>query len=176
MVFPYYFFVWTYMRIPSLSEYIQMYFAVYCNECEDGKFTFKEEVDNSGITFTKEQLIGRVSRSYNSFTREIHLLLLLREKFHANVGYDLKWDLNGVDLLVKVGGKYVGIATYVESARSNNYKQRKNTVRHDYSKIRMVDMRAELKEAESSTYSVHNVKLYRPEYVARVYQNQICAA
>lgn len=175
MVFPYYFFVWKNMRLPTLNEYVSTYFQVYCVQLGENEYSFKETVDCRGITFTREQLTGRIARSYNSFTREIHLLVYLQEKQKMNVEYDLKLDLQGIDLTVVQGTEMIGIATYVESSRSNNYKVRKNTIRHDYSGIRMIDMRAELHEEESSTYTVNNVKLYRPEYIDRICENQIRA-
>lgn len=177
MNFIYYFYIWENMAIPSLDEYVDKYIEYYCNKMRNNMYTFKYMFDSNPITFTKEELIGRLSRSYNSFNREIQSLLEFKKYPDLDVEYDFKDDLlRGIDLSIWRGDRYFGVASYVKTSRSIDWKENyKNTTRHDYSDIEMIDLKAELGYDSSSCYTVNGIKLYRPSFIDKIYKERIIA-
>ena len=76
----------------------------------------------------------------------------LTEKFEdAEIEYDLVKDLHdGIDLILKFEGKTYGIATYVGTNNSFEYKSKKNDYRHDYSNVEMIDIVAIMRGPEKN--------------------------
>lgn len=148
----YYYFIAKNLRLPSPQEYIDIYINTFCIKLESGKFTFKEEflIAQDNIEFEYNELASRMLRAFNSFNREIEFLFNIYEHLDlskALIKYELADDtLDGIDFMVLnlETQKYIGIATYVGTARSNNFKNRKNTTRHDYSNINMIDVVANM--------------------------------
>lgn len=179
MAFVYYHFVWQYMKLPTLAQFVSEYVKQYCVPLRNGKLTFNSKYDSQPITFSKEALIGRLSRSYNSYNREIQLLLALKEYRTLDVEYDFQDDLfKGIDISIwrKADDAFFGIASYVNTMRSNAWKQDvKNTVRHDYEDDEMIDMKASLEDDSADCYVVGGVKFYSEDFVRRVVTSRILA-
>ena len=84
----------------------------------------------------REDVEARARRAHPSFCREVHLYLMLRERFQdsAEIVYDAKLDMqNKIDFLIKSPVEPVAIRlhTHVETWRSNYWigkKKKKKTV------------------------------------------------
>lgn len=179
MAYAFYQFIWDEMKVPSQDEFINKYFELFVQGVRGGKYTFKAQYDSNPITFTREELVGRLSRSYCSYLREIQLMLTLGEYRQIDVEYDFRDDLfGGIDLAIwrKRDDRFFGIASYVDTARSNEWKQgAKNTSRHSY-KDEMIDMKASLRRDSNSSVEVNGVKLYSKSFIDGVVRNRILAS
>ena len=141
--FVYYYFLAQYLRIPTPEELVDEYLSLFCIKIDKTKYTFKEEyLYKENIVFEKNALAARILRAYNSYNREIEFFINLTEKFdEAKIEYDLVKDLHdGIDLTIEFEEKTYGIATYVGTNKSLEYKSKKNDYRHDYSNIEMIDI------------------------------------
>jgi hypothetical protein len=160
--FVYYYFLAKYLRLPAPDELVDEYLSLFCEKIKGTKYTFKEEyLYKENIVFEKNALAARILRAYNSYNREIEFFVNLTEKFEdAEIEYDLVKDLHeGIDLIIKFEEKTYGIATYVGTNNSLEYKSKKNEYRHDYSNIEMIDIVA-------ITHGPNkNVKKYGDTYV-----------
>ena len=140
----YYYYIAKNLDVPSPAQFVDEYFNLFCKQIDSNKYTFKEEylISKENIIFDKASLANRILRSYNSFNREIEFLINFINTFKdVNVTYNLETDLfDGVDLKVECNNKTFGIAEYVFTNRSKQFKSKKNTNRHDYSAIKMIDV------------------------------------
>lgn len=161
--YAYYYFVVSNMRIPKPEELINMYLDMFCKK-KGNKYTFKEDylVSEHNIEFYRDELAGRILRGYNSYNREIELFFKLKEKLSdMKVEYNLKKDLlDGIDTIITYNNKTFGLATYVNTNRSNSFKSRKNTVRHDYSLFNMIDVKATMYGENKNVISYGDVFVY----------------
>ena len=145
--FAYYYFFVRHLQIPFPKEFINQYLTLFCYKKDNGKWAFKPEYNmtrNSDFEFDYTSLKARILRSYNSFNREVELLVNLCRQDDIKIEYDLYKDLyNGVDVTIIYNNHKVGIAEYVNTERSKNFKHRKNDIhRHEYSNITMIDVMA----------------------------------
>lgn len=171
MNFIYYYELFKLGRIPTFEEFYKGYLTIYCNKLSDGTYTVKNCFDESDFSFTEKHLIGRVFRSYNSFHREVEFLYQLANYDDIKIQYSLQDDLNGIDFIVDYKGKQFGLASYIASKRSYKYKQAKNTTRHDYTNIKMIDVIARFgdREAEPNCDTINGIYVYSPSFVASKY-------
>lgn len=171
MNFIYYYLLYKLLRIPTFEEYVETYIQVYCNKLSNGMYAIKDFFEDSDFSFTKEQLMGRMSRSYNSFHREIEFFLQMKEYEGVTIIYDFQNDLNGIDFTVDFKGKRFYLASYMASNNSYSWKEQKNTVRHDYSDKEMINIVAKFKEddPEKNCDSYNGVYTYSPIFVAKTY-------
>lgn len=175
----YYYMLAKNLRVPMPDELAEEYINTFCVKNPDGTYKFKDKylISTSNLIFNKNDLIGRIFRAYNSYNRELDLLLQLREKFKgkAVVKYDSVADLCcGVDLIVttynKVKPKEYGLASYVSTSRSSAYKYRKNTLRHDYSKLNMIDVIAHMGGTEKNIIQCGDVFTYESKVIDKLYK------
>lgn len=169
--FAYYYFVAVNDRIPTPEGFIDQYFSLFCKE-EGDTFRFKEDfvLTDRDFTFHKEELVPRILRSYNSFNRELEFLLNFRKLAKGTgirIWYDMARDLfDGIDFIISHNGTEEGIATYVGTKRSTGFKERKNTVRHDYSEINTYDLVAVFSGPDKNVYRNGDVFTYSDKAVA----------
>lgn len=173
--FIYYFLFCEKERIPTLDEFIKGYFNFYCIQIGENKYQFKKEYDSNQLIFYEEELVGRLSRGYNSFNREIQVLYFLKQFPDLQVSYDLNVDLEeGIDITVKYKNKTYSLAIYVDTYRSNKYKHKnKNTIRHDYSKYNMIDIVAKFGSKNSNCYDLNGIWLFKDSYLKNIIKSQI---
>lgn len=138
MSFAYYYFIFKNEKIPSLEEYMDTYYSVYCNVFsydEKKMVSIKQQYCLSGNIFVDKNFIdGRLYRAYYSFHREIQLLTFLSSfDLFQDVRYDFNNDIkNGIDILVTYNNNVYGIRSYMYSDMSNGYVTKKENNRHEY--------------------------------------------
>ena len=171
MNYIYYFLFFQQLRIPTFQEFFDMYVYMYCDILPDGLYTVKEYFDPSNFSFTKEALMGRVYRSYNSFHREIEFLFQFKQYDDIEIWYDFQDDLHGVDFTVIYKGITFSLATYIASSNSYQWKQQKNNTRHDYSQMNIIDIVAKFKSDDPNFNCVsrNGIFTYSPKFVAKKY-------
>jgi hypothetical protein len=171
MNYIYYFVFFQLLRVPTFEEFVNTYITIYCDQIAENLYTVKPYFDAGNFCFTKEQLMGRIYRSYNSFHREIEFLFQLGSYEGIDIQYRFQDDLNGVDFTVNYNGKTFGIATYIGSNNSYKWKQVKNTSRHNYDGMNVIDVVANFKgNAEERNCDVYNgIYTYSPATVAQIY-------
>lgn len=152
------------LQIPKFDDFLSIYMDTYCEELPNGKYRIKQELNDEVFEFTKKQLIGRLFRSYNSFHREIDLLFQLSQEKEFVVAYDFQNDLNGIDFIIEYKNKFFGIASYVATKRANNWKQIKNTERHEYN-LKMFDIIAIMHGEEKNCDCVNGIFLYSKSFI-----------
>lgn len=145
--FAYYYFFVRHLQIPFPKEFINQYLTLFCYKKDNGKWAFKPKYNttgNSDFEFGYNSLKARILRSYNSFNREIELLVNLCRQDDIKIEYDLYKDLyNGVDITIIYNNHKVGIAEYVNTERSKNFKSKKNNIhKYEYDNITMIDVMA----------------------------------
>lgn len=179
MAYAYYVFLFEKGRCPTLDEFIGRYFKQFVQDAGNGKYRFLDKYDNGeNFEFTREELVGRLSRSYNSYNRELHLLLSLQEYEGFTVKYDFNTDIfDGIDILVtRDDGKCFGIASYVDTRRSNVWKNDvKNVRRHEYT-MEMIDMKASLQERSDNVLCLNGIDLYSKKFVDSIVHKRIMAS
>ena len=161
------------LQIPSPNEFVDEYFDMFCYKKKNGMFAFKKEHDISckpNFEFKYLELKGRILRSYNTFNREIELLVKLSERLKGmNIEYNLFKDLfSGVDLTITHQGKKVGIAEYVSTKRSKEWKIEKNENRHNYDDKRMIDVIAVFGGKDKNVCSFGEVYCYDDDTVKKI--------
>lgn len=175
----YYYLLAQNLKIPTPTELTDEYLRYFCVRNSDGTYKFKDEylISEHNLTFSKNALKARILRAYNSYNRELELLLQLREKFgsKAAIKYDSVADLCcGIDIIVttynKKKPKEYGLATYVNTKRSTAYKTRKNTFRHDYSKLNMIDVIAKMSGDDKNIKTLGDVFVYDKSVVDNLYK------
>lgn len=169
MNFIYYYWMFRLERIPTFEEFQKGYFQMYCDRIGKDTYTFKNFFDSTDLQFTEKLMIGRVFRSYNSFHREVDFLFQMAKYEDIEIQYRFKDDMNGIDFTIKYKDKIYGLASYLDTKRSVNYKIRKNTIRHDYSDIEMIDVIAKLNKEDTNCDVVKGIYLYSPKYIETMY-------
>lgn len=158
------------LQIPTFNDFFSVYIETYCEKLKNGMYRIKQELNDEEFQFTKKQLIGRVFRSYNSFHREIDLFFQLIQEKDFEITYDFQNDLNGIDLTVTYKNKTFGIASYVATKKSNQWKQIKNTERHQY-EIKMMDIVAKMHGKDINCDCINGIYLYSRSVVKNKIQD-----
>lgn len=176
----YYYMLANNLKIPTPKELTDQYLKVFCVKNSDGTYKFKDKylISEANINFDKNALLARILRAYNSYNRELELLIRLKEKFQkkAIIKYDSVADLCcGIDIVVttynKTKPKEYGLATYVNTVRSTSYKARKNTLRHDYSKLNMIDVVAHMSGKDKNIETYGDVFVYDATVADKLYKD-----
>ncbi len=138
--------------IPSPKEIVDLYFEFYESELvQEGC-----NVRFNGSIYKKENIIGRILRTYPSLIRDFHFYLLATEsKMFDKVFYSYKDDINGKDITIKQNDIVYVISLFVNTKRSRGYKIIKNIRRHEY--INEIQLPLNLNEA----YKCGDFMLYR---------------
>ena len=169
MNYIYYFLFFKLLRIPTFEEFLDEYIKIYMEEMPDGTYRIKQYFDPESSCFSKNHIIGRIFRSYNSFHRELDFLFQLSKYDGISIWYDFQDDLNGIDFTVNYNGNIIGIASYAGTSRSKEWKVKKNEYRHDYSHIQMINAVAKFKGNNSNCNSYNGVYLYSYDFVKQIY-------
>ena len=116
----------------------------YINSCLDylpklDKYRFKESCASEEVCqifLSKGDIYARIGRLYNSFIRELYILIVLNEykenhNCNFNIYYDIFYDLDGIDIVIENNSKKYGIAIFDETKRAKDYKLKKFN-RHKY--------------------------------------------
>lgn len=162
---------------PSPEQYVNSYVKDYVNVftlngITYGKFKARFQTGCSDKAFILRNMKSRILRAYNSFNRELALLIMMQEMAgdRLRVMYDIHLDMDdGIDILVKKGNASVGIATFVNSYKANEEKNRKRQNYH--SGIEILDYPAESRGDKKNVtyygdvmlYSVNSVREYVKE-------------
>ena len=175
MNYIYYLLFFRYLRVPTFDEFLNEYVNIYCEQLPNGLLCVKNFFNNNNFAFTKEQLTGRVYRSYNSFHRELELLFQLREYDDLDVKYNFHDDINGIDLTIIYNDIPFYIASFVGSVNSFRWKNIKNSIRHDYDGKNMIDFVAHMKDndSEKNCISYNGIYTYSPLFVAQKYFDMV---
>lgn len=81
---------------------------------------------NTGINYPKDGIMGRALRTYPSLLRDLHFYLLCANmNIFDEVGYSLKADTLGYDLVVKQKGVKFGVALFVNTKKASFWKEKK---------------------------------------------------
>lgn len=170
--FIYYLSFYENLRVPTLEEVSEKYLEMYCERIGNNLYKVKAMFSNNSITFTSKEITGRIFRAYNSFHRELELFFQLREFKDLYVEYDFQKDLKGIDFTVICNEKEFCLASYVNTRRSTEWKSVKDTIRHDYSKLNMIDVVAVMSanKGEVNCYNRKGVYTYSPKFVKQKYE------
>lgn len=151
---------------PSPDQYVNSYVKDYMNVftlngITYGKFKARFHQVCSDKAFILKNMKSRVLRAYNSFNRELALLIMMQEMAgdKLRVVYDIHLDMDdGIDILVEKGNSSVGIATFVNSYKANEEKNRK---RQNYKhNIEILDYAAEKSGEHKNVTFYGDVMLY----------------
>lgn len=156
---------------PSPQQFVDSYVKDYINVFTIngktyGKFKAKFQPICSDKAFILTNMKSRILRAYNSFNRELGLVLTINELNYNGISaiYNIKLDMrDGIDVLVKKGNSKVGIATYVSSYRANTERDRKREKYH--SGIRIVDYAADRLGDNKNVTFYGDVMLYSDDSV-----------
>ena len=160
-------------KIPTIDELCDNYIDTYIEKCGD-KYQLKKEYrpNSRNILFSIESLKGRICRAYNSYHREVDLLLQLFEAYGNDYTFYYSFEedyFNGVDIVaISKDGKRFDIATYFSSKRSLLFKKKKNEKLHEYKNI-SIDLLANFEGKEKNVIKVGDVKLYDDKAVKFIY-------
>lgn len=173
IVYKYYYLLITTGKIPTIEELCNSYIETYVEETKGGYQVKKEyRASNKNVVFSLNDLKGRICRGYNSFHREVDLLLQLFEKYGNEFEFFYSFNedyFNGVDIVAtSKNGKRYDIATYFSSKRSLQYKNKKNNETHNY-KNATIDLLAYFEGPEKNVIKVGDVKLYNNKAVDYIY-------
>lgn len=155
-------------RPPKLGELISKYLSLYCIKNKDGTYSLKECFGEPDLKIKKEHIYGRIFRSYYSFIRELHAILISQD-VNENFYYNFKKDLNGIDICL---GDDIGIASFVATKRSLAFKNKKATSRHKYN-VKLLDLPAVI-DKSSEMYNcidVNGILLYDEKKARKVIKN-----
>lgn len=151
---------------PSPEQYVNSYVKDYINVftlngITYGKFKARFHPVCSDKAFILKNMKSRILRAYNSFNRELALLIMMQEMAgdRLRVMYDIHLDMDdGIDILVKKGNSSVGIATFVNSYKANKEKNRKRQNYHH--NIEILDYAAEKSGRNKNVTFYGDVMLY----------------
>lgn len=174
IVYSYYFLLITQKRIPTVQKLCESYERRYCEETKDGHLQLKKDyINGKNIQFTRNELQGRICRAYNSYHREVDILLQLIESYGKDYDFYYSFEedfFKGVDIVCKAkDGTRYDIATYFSSARSKSFKAAKNDHRHEYKNIN-IDVVAEFEGPNKNVITIGDAKLYNKKAVKSVYK------
>lgn len=136
----FYHFIYSYLRIPSESEFIENYYKLnsidYTNDYVN--------IDNS--TFSKSSLDARILRTYPSLIRDYHFVILLSEYKELNVEYSLNDDYyNGLDIKINYNDINYYLSLYINTSRGASFKEQKYK-RHNYNDINEIELNVEFNQ------------------------------
>lgn len=166
MNFAFYSYLTAYQKIPTFEELLKNYKELYLIETKDKNYKVKENIVGcENIIISPIFLKGRIFRSYYSFIREVHLLSII-QSFIPNAYYDFKKDLNGIDICISDNA---GIASFVYTNRSKDFKEKKNSYRHDFSNIKLLDLPAYMNplDPKYNCVSINKINLYNADMVKK---------
>lgn len=166
MNFAFYSYLTAYKKIPTFEELLKNYKELYLIETKDKNYKVKENIVGcENIIISPNFLKGRIFRSYYSFIREVHLLSII-QSFIPNAYYDFKKDLNGIDICLDDN---TGIASFVYTNRSKDFKEKKNSYRHDFSNIKLLDLPAYINplDPKYNCVSINKINLYNADMVKK---------
>lgn len=163
---------------PSPEQYVNSYVKDYINVftlngVTYGKFKARFHTGCSNKAFILRNMKSRILRAYNSFNRELALLIMMQEMAgdRLRVMYDIHLDMDdGIDILVKNGNSSVGIATFVNSHKANEEKNRKR--QHYKHNIEILDYAAEKSGRNKNVTFYGDVMLYSVDSV-RAYVREL---
>lgn len=174
IVHTYYSLLITLGRVPTVKELCETYIDTYAEKiCT--KYQIKKAYRNGpkNVVFTENELKGRICRAYNSYHREVDLLLQLLESYGDEYKFYYSFEedyFNGVDIVaISNKGKRYDISTYFSSTRSLEFKKKKNEERHDYKNI-SIDLLAHFSGPEKNVETVGDVKLYSKASTEYIYK------
>lgn len=175
MVHTYYYLFVTTGSVPSVEEVCDAYIKKYVNVFSDGKTgaLFKKYKPNGeDLAFNLKDLKGRICRAYNSWHRELDLLLHLIETHgnEFNFYYSFFDDyIKGVDIVAydKKSNRFE-FSTYFSSGISKEYKDIKNTLRHKY-KVPQINVVAYFDGDDKNTINCGDAKLYDDDTITSIY-------
>lgn len=110
-------------RLPTPQEVCECYRWIYCTDMGNGISRLA-----SGFTFRTNDLYGRITRAYCSWCREMTLLYALFEILPRGFVpyYDLRKDMHGVDIVIIHNGHTYNVHSYLNSAKSHQYRTEKD--------------------------------------------------
>lgn len=172
--FAFYFALYKLGHIPSFKELCNAYFSLYCTESSKGKamVKFRSDFDDDGL-YSRKFITGRIYRAFYSYYRELEILLFLSEKEDIEVQYRFLDDIDGVDLTVRKDGKEVLLASYYASSRSQHFKDKKDTERHDTEKMHsLINIKAALPRPDRDTgmWTKNGVYLHSKKSLENLYE------
>ena len=165
-------FVFDYDRIPTEDELWQAYTETYLDQKHDGyviKDTFLPKHQSKQL-LNRNGLQARVLRAYPSLIRDVHFYLMCKESRYLNkVKYSLKTDLyDGIDLFVDYEGQTFGISCFTQTARSQQFKEKKYR-RHNYNHIQEICVEMDL----SKGFRAGNFRLFHHTHLEFMIQQMI---
>ena len=174
MVHTYYYIFAKTGQIPTVQDVCDEYIKKYVNVFKNGFAALKKEYKPNGedLVFNVKDLKGRICRAYNSWNREIDLLINLIENYgnEFNFYYSFYDDYKkGVDIVAydKKGTRFE-IATYFSSTSSKKYKEIKNNFRHNYIN-RQINLEAYFEGENANVIEFGDAKLYNNVAVKYIY-------
>lgn len=167
MNYIYYLLFFKNLKIPTFKEFVTEYINTYCNQVNKDIYCVKPELNNEYLEFTKNQLIGRIFRSYNSFHRELELFFQFIEDDDLYIEYNFQNDLDGIDLKIKYNNKDFGIASFIGTNKSYQWKNFKNSNRHNYNEKNMINIIAKMKKPNKNCISYNGIYLYAEWFVKK---------
>lgn len=147
---------------PTIEQLTERYFSLYMIDNKDGTHSLKEIFNIPDVKIKKEYVEGRIFRSYYSFIRELNAILIA-QSINKDFYYNFKKDLKGIDICL---GDTLGIASFVATKRSMEFKKRKITTRHKYT-VKLLDLPAVMDKASKdyNCINVNGIMLYDEEKV-----------
>ena len=112
----FYSFIYDYLTIPTFNQFVNLYMQGITKPLE-------EDVEKG--------LVGRLSRTYPAFMREVQVLLYLQKK-GWNAKYSTYDDLNGVDVSIDLGKVELGLRMHSGSQTAKDYATYKENFRQNY--------------------------------------------
>ena len=157
------------LRIPTPKGLVNEYVSRYCDEVDNKEYQLKDKYKKiEGLTFTYNDIAGRILRGYCSFCRELMLLASFAKYcYKLNVYYSYYDDyVNGIDLIVKYNKKKYGIATYVGTKNSEKHRKHKKEEFYKDTEIKMVEMPAYLSNNKyRNTIKLGDIAVYSEDYI-----------
>ena len=157
--------------IPTPIDVCNNYIEFFCVKNEDNTYSFKEEylLSEDNIKFEKNELLARILRAYNSYNREVDLLIQLNNDTDISFSYDTLTDIcDGIDILAKYNEKTFGIASFLGTRRSNSFKNKKNSFRHDYSKMEMIDVIGNFSGENKNLEFIGDIAVFNKEEIDKI--------
>ena len=130
--FLYYYLLIRHEKIPTPQEMVNKYIKFFCEKDEYGYYIKDNFSECAKFYFNLKALTGRICRAYNSFNREIDLLLRLFQEDDIKAKYSFYLDYyKGIDISIEYNGQKKGLACYQNSKRAEKFYELKHTTRRD---------------------------------------------
>lgn len=98
---------------------------------------------------------ARACRAYPSWVRQHHLIAILREHFDRVI-WSTEWDHTGIDISIAYRGLSLGIASSVNTTRSNRYEKVKQGRHPDDGHLYIIRLHAEPGEYVVGHFWLHD--------------------